>query len=238
MSESGSVLDNPIWNALTTRHSQFAHGDGLARRYDREIGPLCGMADQSPEAYRDLAAIISPGELAILFLTEAAKPTEDFKLVREGELVQMVCAEPPAASALESEIHPLEPADLPEMLALTKLTEPGPFRSRTADLGGFVGIRIGGRLAAMAGMRVAPPGYREVSAVCTHPDFRGRGLALALVATVSRNIHAMGEVPYLTSYAANANAIRVYEAAGFAARGRFDLAVLTPAGGEVPTGLY
>jgi predicted GNAT family acetyltransferase len=93
--------------------------------------------------------------------------------------------------------------DFPEMVTLASLTEPRPFRDHTANLGGFVGIRVDGRLAAMAGQRLAPTGFAEVSAVCTHPDFRGRGYAQALVAAVTRNIHSEGRIPFLTSFAAN-----------------------------------
>ena len=96
------------------------------------------------------------------------------------------------------------------MTTLATLTEPGPFRDQTASLGGFVGIRIDGRLAAMAGQRLAPTGFAEVSAVCTHPDFRGRGFAQALVVAATRNIFAEGRTPFLTSFEANIGAIRIY----------------------------
>ncbi len=122
----------------------------------------------------------------------------------------------------------LGPADFSEMVALAALTEPGPFRDGTGMLGGFLGIRIDGRLAAMAGRRLHPTGYVEVSAVCTHPEFRGRGYALALVAMVARGIHAEGMTPALTSFEANAGAVRIYEQAGFAVRRRFELAVVRP----------
>jgi predicted GNAT family acetyltransferase len=118
--------------------------------------------------------------------------------------------------------------DFPEMVTLASLTEPGPFRDHTANLGGFVGIRVDGRLAAMAGQRLAPTGFAEVSAVCTHPDFRGRGYAQALVAAVTRNIHAEGRMPFLTSFESNTGAIRIYQQIGFVHRRTFQLAVLKP----------
>jgi predicted GNAT family acetyltransferase len=119
-------------------------------------------------------------------------------------------------------------ADYADMVELATLTEPGPFRSNTADLGGFLGIRVDSRLAAMAGQRLAPTGFAEVSAVCAHPDFRGRGYARALVAAVARNICNEGRVPFLTSYEANTGAISVYQKVCFAIRRTFELAVLKP----------
>jgi predicted GNAT family acetyltransferase len=123
---------------------------------------------------------------------------------------------------------PMEAKDIPQMVALAGLTEPGPFRQRTAELGGFLGIRLAGRLAAMAGQRLAPDGFAEVSAVCTHPDFRGRGYACALVAAVTRKIHGEGRMPFLTSLEANTGAVRIYQQMGFVVRRTFQLAVLRP----------
>ena len=140
----------------------------------------------------------------------------------------MVCPAVPDQPSLAEPILPMTSADFPEMVALASLTEPGPFRNYTANLGGFVGIRVDGRLAAMAGQRLAPTGFAEVSAVCTHPDFRGRGYALALVAAVTRNIHSEGRVPFLTSFEANTGAIRIYQQVGYVHRRTFQLAVLKP----------
>ena len=223
-----SLLDNPIWNSLATRHSRFAVGDRLARRYRSEIGPLSGVAMPSSAAYRELAALVPAGDLAVLFLENRSDFPAGWEVVRDGTLVQMVCGEQPEQPELPQRIEPLGPNDFAEMVALAKLTEPGPFRDGTPELGGFVGIRIEGRLAAMAGQRLSPEGFREVSAVCTHPDFRGRGFARSLVAAVARNICDAGEVPFLTSFEANAGAIRVYEQVGFRGRRRFELAVVRP----------
>ncbi|MEI9852841.1 MAG: GNAT family N-acetyltransferase [Sphingomonas sp.] len=121
---------------------------------------------------------------------------------------------------------PLGDADAPEMLALATLTEPGPFHAHTHSLGDFVGIRVGGRLAAMAGERMKLPGFTEVSAVCTHPDFRGRGYAGALMRVVIGGILARGETPILHSYATNRHAIALYESLGFRTRAELVFTVL------------
>ena len=223
-----SLLDNPIWNSLATQHSCFSEGNGLARRYRSEIGPLSGIETPSSSAYDELAALVPAGDVAVLFLRDRSDFPTDWEVVRDGTLVQMVCDRRPDEPKLSQPIELLGPSDFAEMVALAKLTEPGPFRDGTATLGGFVGIRVDGRLGAMAGQRLSPDGFREVSAVCTRPDFRGRGFARALVASVTRSIFDSGEVPFLTSFEANAAAIRVYEEVGFRIRRRFELAVLRP----------
>ena len=226
-----AVLDNPIWNSLTTRHAHLAlgaqTGHGLARRYPSDIGPLSAFQRPTPEAYAELAAIVPGGDVA-LFLEDRPKPPADWELLRGETIVQMVCPTVPERPSLAESIVPMEPEDFPEMVALATLTEPGPFRERTATLGGFVGVRVDGRLAAMAGQRLSPSGFTEVSAVCTHPDFRGRGYALALVAAVARDIHAAGYVPFLTALESNTGAIRIYQQLGFVLRRTFELAVLKP----------
>lgn len=222
------VLDNPIWNALLTRQAQYAEGDELAKRFLPEIGPLAGLREQSPDAYRSLGQLLKPGEPVALFLDAEPQLPQDWQMILHKSIVQMVCTNPPVAPERSENDIPFEPlgaADIPAMLELTALTEPGPFRPRTCELGGFIGIRQQDRLAAMAGQRLAPPGYTEVSAVCTHPDFRGRGYAHLLVAEVVRRIQASGETPFLTAYEHNTGAIRVYQAVGFELRRTLHVAV-------------
>ncbi len=230
--ESETLLDNPIWNSLATHHAHLAigahTGHGLARRYPADIGPLSAVQELTSEAYADLAEIVPEGDVAVLFLENSVEIPEGWQLLRDGTLVQMVCSTVPDRPSLAEAILPMTSTDTPEMVALASLTEPGPFRDHTANLGGFVGIRVDGRIAAMAGRRLAPTGFAEVSAVCTHPDFRGRGFAKALVAAVTRNIHSEGRVPFLTSFEANTGAIRIYQQVGFVHRRTFQLAVLKP----------
>lgn len=124
------------------------------------------------------------------------------------------------------DIVPLAPADAPAMLALATLTEPGPFAARTHRLGGFVGIKVDGRLIAMAGERMKPPGFTEVSGVCTHPDHRGRGYAAALMRSVAVNILDRGEKPFLHVYPSNGGAIALYETLGFRLRRAMSMTIL------------
>ena len=226
------LLDNPIWHSLATGHAHLAigahEGQGLARRYPSSIGPLAAFQEPTSEAYADLAAIVPEGDVAVLLHREQQEAPAGWQLRRGGGIVQMVCRAVPDEPRLAEAIGPLGSPDFPEMLALANMTEPGPFCDQTATLGGFLGVRVDGRLAAMAGQRLLPTGFAEVSAVCTHPDFRGRGLARALVSAVARNIYAGGRVPFLTSFEANTGAIRVYQQVGFVLRRTFHLAVLMP----------
>ena len=122
------------------------------------------------------------------------------------------------AAAPDPEAVVLGPADVPEMLDLVERTKPGPFLPRTVELGTYLGIRREGALVAMAGERLHPPGWTEISAVCTDPAARGEGLASRLILAVAHGIRERGETPFLHTGAGNTNAIRLYESLGFRLR--------------------
>jgi len=223
-------LDNPIWTSLLTEHRSFAVSNALARRYPAAIGPLSGIARQSAANYEALRELAGPGGVVVLFCQEQPAPPPGWTLIRGGVLSQMVVAGPPGRVPLTlergEEFRPLTTADVPAMVELAQLTEPGPFRERTIELGPFFGIFQSGRLLAMAGQRTHLPDSVEVSAVCTHPDARGRGYARMLIATVMDEIRQRGKTPFLHSFADNYPAIRVYESLGFTLRRNLELAVL------------
>ena len=127
-------------------------------------------------------------------------------------------------TALHAEHAPeavrLGPADVDDVMDLIARTRPGPFLPKTLELGTYLGIREDGRLIAMAGERVQPPGWTEISAVCTDPDHRGRGLATRLVSAVAAGIKERGDTPLLHAAASNTNALRLYESIGFSLRRR------------------
>jgi len=226
-----ALLDNPIWNALNTEHSALAIGDGLARRYPPEIGPLSGLAEQSASAYEALRAITSYDGIAAQFLETPLEIRVGWELIRDGLMSQMIWSgaslPEPVLIRAPSVMRLLTAEDVPAMVELAKLTEPGPFRMRTHELGEFFGIFEGGRLMAMAGQRTRLPGFIEVSAVCTHPDARGRGYARAVMSEVMADIVQRGATPYLHAFAVNP-AIRLYEALGFTRRRFLHLAILKP----------
>ncbi|HEX4037426.1 MAG TPA: GNAT family N-acetyltransferase [Acidobacteriaceae bacterium] len=226
---SETLLDNPMWSALTTDHTKFAMGGALARRYRDEIGPLSGMVGQSDAAYEELRSLAGPGGMLGLFFLEEPRPPAGWTLVRGGRLNQMIAREPrltriepPAGATLRA----LTAESAPAMVELAELTEPGPFRLRSMELGDFFGVFHGDRLMAMAGMRMQVPGATEVSAVCTHPEARGRGYARMLMSRVMERIVAAGRTPFLHTLAENSGAISIYESLGFSLRQSFALAVV------------
>lgn len=208
----------------------LALGGALAKRYPAEIGPLSATADQSAASYEALRALAGPGGVLVLFLTDPPTPPPGWTLVRGGQLSQMICLSPERVVSTPDptgiELRRLTAADVPAMLELTELTEPGPFRRRTIELGPFFGIFDSGHLLAMTGQRLHLPGFVEVSAVCTHPDARNCGYARVLMSRVIVDIRQRGKVPFLHVLPENDAAIRVYESLGFTLRRTFHLAVL------------
>jgi ribosomal protein S18 acetylase RimI-like enzyme len=223
-------LDRPVWTALGGRQASRARLDGPARRFAPEYGPFGAAADASPESWAALLRLAGPE--GGLYLVEAQRPQAPAgaRLRFEPECWQMV-AEGPVPPPPESrfEILDLGEADAEEMRGLATLTRPGPFSTATHRLGRFVGVREAGRLVAMSGERMQPDGFTEVSAVCTHPEYRGRGYAATLMRVVMARIAARGETPFLHVYAANTAAIGVYEALGFRLRRRMAIGVIEAA---------
>ncbi len=209
-------LDNPIWNSLSTLHSHFAEGDALAKRYPPEVTLLAAMAEPTAEAYASLAKTLQRAGAA-LFLDQPPQIPAGWITVHASPLVQMLCEKPNLAQD-GFPAEKLTPTDVPEMVALAELTKPGPFGTRTRELGEYLGIRKAKRLVAMAGERLHLPGYTEVSAVCTHPDFQGRGYARELMSILMRKIMQRGEIPILHVRQENVSAIHVYEKLGFRTR--------------------
>jgi ribosomal protein S18 acetylase RimI-like enzyme len=221
-------LDRPPWSALTTSHAAFARGDDLARRYRPEFSPLSAVREVSAPCLQALSALMQPGEIFGVFGNEPIVPIGDLVEVVHRPLEQFVY-DRPDVSAPEAEFLNLTEADVPEMMALVKLTDPGPFAARTVLLGEYLGVRSGGSLIAMAGERMKFPGFTEVSAVCTHPEHRGRGLAETLVRTLMRHILARGEVPFLHIFSENAAAGALYKKLGFTHRRSLVVSVLKKA---------
>jgi len=227
------LLDNPIWSALTTDHRALAvggaHTEPQALRYPEEIGPLSGMPEETEAGWAALAELAGAEGVVALFFREAPRIPPTWTVVREASLVQMVAERPKPVEIVEPAgltLRKLTAADAAAMVELAELTEPGPFRLRTLELGTFFGILERGRLLAMAGKRMHVPGFVEVSAVCTHPEARGRGYARLLMSCVMEEIRKAGKTPFLHSLASNAGAIRVYEDLGFRVRRGLEVAAV------------
>jgi ribosomal protein S18 acetylase RimI-like enzyme len=225
--DGGHPLDNVVWHALTTRHAAHAEGRGAARRYRPDVSVFWAVRDLDPASWAALAALAAPGDQVRLFRAELSAPPPGWAVDLTGVGHQLVLDGDVADVAVPDGTRPLGHADVAAMLALVALTAPGPFAARTVELGGYLGVFEGGRLLAMAGRRMAVPGFTEVSAVCTHPDARRRGYAAALTAQVARGIVADGDTPFLHVVEGNP-ARRVYEQLGFAVRRQVGFTALRP----------
>jgi ribosomal protein S18 acetylase RimI-like enzyme len=211
------VLDNVTWESLIGHHARFAERHGRVVRYQPDVAPFAAFEDPRDErAWDDAAELVGPR--GTIVLPGVSTAPDGWETVFAGEGVQLIDtrlrAEPDAEAVL------LGPGDVPEILELIARTEPGPFLPRTIELGAYLGVRRDGALIAIAGERQRPPGWTEISAVCTDPAFRGQGLAGRLVRAVAAGIRERGETPFLHAIAANANAIRLYESIGFTLRRR------------------
>ncbi|MCL6668072.1 GNAT family N-acetyltransferase [Streptomyces panaciradicis] len=210
------VLDNPALASLTGPHARFAERRGRVLRYPVDVSPWLALPDE-PDAgdWADLAALAGPGAEVPLNGYCPEVPA-GWEVVFHVEGVQLV--DDGLAAAPDAEAVRLGPADVPDMLDLVARTRPGPFLPRTVELGTYLGIRRDGVLVAMAGERLRPPGWTEISAVCTDPAVRGEGLATRLILAVAHGIRERGETPFLHTSARNTGAIRLYETLGFRLR--------------------
>jgi ribosomal protein S18 acetylase RimI-like enzyme len=219
--DPAGVLPNPIWHALGGEQAAVADSVGRARRFRVDVSPFCGLPDApTTDDWDALRALVRPGGIALLMRDEIVAP-EAWEPTFELRGVQMVLdtngarSAAPRADPARFPIVTLGLGDVPDMLDLVARTEPGPFTPKTIELGTYLGVRVDGALIAMAGERMRPPGYTEVSAVCTDPAFRGQGLAAYLVDAVIDLIRARGDRPMLHAAGHNHGAIRLYEHLGF-----------------------
>ena len=222
-------LDRPIWASLTTRQASLARGDAHALRFDPDYAMFAAAADDSDEAMAALAALVATNGDTALVEADPAHTPLGVTVASQTLCHQMIAHALTPGEDPRFEIVPLGEDDAPQMFELATLTRPGPYFARTHRLGDFVGVKEDGRLIAMAGERMRPTGFTEVSGVCTHPDARGRGYAAALMRLVAARILARGETPFLHAYATNTGAIGLYETLGFALRREVTMTVLTGA---------
>ena len=220
-----ALLDNPVYAALCGAHARFAQVSGRARRYPVDVAPFLALpSPSSAEDWRDAAGLVAPGTYAAVRYSGAELP-DAWQAVDAFDLVQMIGERVTRVDCPEA--IPLGAADVPEMLELVAQTEPGPFLTRTIELGDYLGIRCDGALVAMAGERFHLDGWTEISAVCTNPDHRGRGLASQLTRALMARIQLRSQRAFLHVLSTNTGAIRLYEELGFRVRQTATITVVT-----------
>jgi predicted GNAT family acetyltransferase len=210
---------NPVWHALHTRHRHFALEAGEACRYPADVAPFAAVGTSNAAAMRELASLLAPEE-AVWIVAEEYLAVEDLKRIETLKCLQMVLPEEVKAPEREMDMVRLSAEDAPAMVALTDEAFPGFFRSRTYAMGTYFGVRVERRLIAMGGERLMldgypEDGYPEISGVCTHPDYRGKGYAASLIWEVVRKHRRDGDVSWLHVGAANRRAIELYLRMGF-----------------------
>jgi predicted GNAT family acetyltransferase len=218
------ILDRPIWSALSTRHAALAEGGPLAKRYPASISQFAAAVDDRSESLQALEELAGSEENLLLVQADEIILPPGLVAASTASAVQMV-AERPIPKIEDERVERLNEADAADMLDLATLTKPGPFSLRALSLGDFWGVKVNGRLVAMAGERLKQTGYTELSGVCTHPDFQRKGLGRLLSLFVAGRIFERGELPYLHAYATNATAISLYESIGFKLRSRMNVTV-------------
>jgi GNAT superfamily N-acetyltransferase len=210
-------LDNPFWSSLSTLHRPFALGDGDVLRYPADVAPFLGIAHADADVAPAFEALVPAGDTALVLGVAPNAVPPGWRLDKLEDLVQMECPVP-LAMPEGPEIIALGERERADALALTALVYPHYFRPRTMELGRYFGMYVDGRLAAMIGERLGAPAMREMSAICTHPDFLGRGYARRLTAFLTNDALARGWRPFLHVSPANARARGLYQAMGYQVR--------------------
>ncbi|MEE8398385.1 MAG: GNAT family N-acetyltransferase [Desulfobacterales bacterium] len=218
------LLDNPIWHALNSHHRHLALRGDIAVRYAKEIFAVAALPQSNSPGLEDLARLVEVGEITSLFGGSLPENLAGWEVLQDTHLPQMVCEDLKPSTPVDA--IELTAEDVPDMRALVALAQPGPFQRRTIEMGYYLGLRKEGQLVAMAGQRMHLTGFCEISAVCTHPDHRGRGYAGALTTMQAEFILARGETPFLHLAPTNDAAMRLYEKLGFRHNKKIRLSIL------------
>ncbi len=213
-----NVLNNPVWHELNTHNADLAYGFDNVKYFDTEVSPFIGLRDNNLNHLEQLYTTFDEGRVYLLASTKILNIPTKWTTIAFVPGVQMVHNGISLTEFNTQAIKPLLESYCADMVALTQLTNPGPFGNNTIQFGHYEGVFEDGRLVAMAGQRMHVPGYAEISAVCTHPDFTGKGYARQLLVSQINRIILSGETPFLHSKADNKRAIQLYNSLGFSER--------------------
>lgn len=208
-----SALDNPFFSSLQGRHRHLAQRAGDAVRFPAQFAPFFGVPTAGADVADALASLVAPGE-SVYVMGIPPRVPDGWQLEAFRPLAQMICTEPiPVPDG--PDVIELDERHRADVLALTALVYPHYFRPRTMELGRYFGMYLDGRLAAMIGERLGTDSVQEMSAICTHPDFNGRGYARRLTALLTNDTLANGRLPFLHVSHENPRAKALYEGIGY-----------------------
>ncbi len=221
------VLDNPVWHMLCHDLAEFTVGTALAKRCDVDLFPAVALANHSDTAFADLANLYKAGEAAGIIEANPPQEIPGFEIISRSPVDQLVCQQRTPVPKIDIEILELTPSDAQDAIQLIELTKPGPFFPGLLTISRFIGIRQEGQLVAMAGERLRLPGFCEITAVCTHPDWRGRGYARLLSSVIADGIWQRGETPFLHVVPDNSSAYQIYNLLHFVRRAEMTVIFFT-----------
>jgi len=212
------LLDQPVWNALVSGNTDMSNGTATAKYFDKAVAPFADVEVQNADNFKILYETVPGNQVAAVFSINENLEAGPWTVISRIDGFQMVYNGPVQELTGENIIQPLDSENIPSMLSLTDQTKPGPFLEKTIDFGHYHGIFIDNKLASMAGQRFHPGAFAEISAVCTHPDFTGKGFARQLILHQIKRIRENGETPFLHVKSENLNAIKLYQSIGFEVR--------------------
>ncbi len=213
-----NILDNPVWHALNSGNNHLAQGNDDVKYFDIEVSPFVALRQTNIASLKQLYNLLSDNRTCFLATPVTIDMPAEWKILALVHGVQMVHIGQRLNDEIVHTVTDLSAQHIDKMVALTQLTKPGPFDIRTIEFGHYQGIFSNDKLVAMAGQRMHAYNYAEISAVCTHPNFTGKGYARQLLFNQINRIIASGETPYLHTRADNERAIRLYESLGFSIR--------------------
>ncbi|WP_285057694.1 GNAT family N-acetyltransferase [Pedobacter ginsengisoli] len=213
-----TILDNPIWFSLLSRHAELGEGTDGVKLFHPEVAPFAGLRENTPESFQILFDLADPERVIVLFSPEPELDPSPWTISVKVPGNQMVFRADTPKAENHDDLQSLTEDHIQEMLALTQLAQPGPFLKRTIEFGNYRGIFEQGKLVAMAGHRLQSDGFTEISAVCTHPGHSGKGHGRKLLEDQVRIIRKNGNTPYLHVRSDNVRAIQLYQWMGFMSR--------------------
>jgi ribosomal protein S18 acetylase RimI-like enzyme len=217
------ILDNPCWNGLHSGNKNLAEGNEQVKYFSAEVAPFVGLPEWNLYGFELLYEVIPPQRrIAFMAAAEVEIPGE-WDVVDYLEALQMVHTHQAPRLTAPSEIVHLQDKNIPQMIALTGMTHPGPFFKRTIEFGNYEGIFKGNELVSMAGQRLHAGEYVEISAVCTHPTHSGKGYASQLIVSQIHQIRSAWSIPFLHVKDDNLQAIKLYKSLGFEPRKRMHI---------------